>query len=358
MVLSDLAETATGVAVGRATSIDGWYPAPRVLSTGGSGSTVLSCNLTSGSPTVAIVTGLTTTVPLIGATVTGTAIPSLTTVAASPPPSLTQFTMSANATNNESAESVTVGGMSGYGPVNLTCTSTLSSGSPTVTLVTPPYLGAIPAAGALITGTAIPANTTILASPAPTTSSYTMSANASSNETAETVSISEWTSVSRCVSTFVTDDLGNPLSAADMDALQAWLQGYREAAFLAFVQGPSTTVIYVSAEIAVLPNYDTSNTITQVQSALLAWLNPASWGNPSGAATGSVSWLNSQQGFSVVRFNSVIGVIESVPGVQYAVNGQVFLGTTASPVTTADLTLSGPAPLASSTSESIVITAT
>lgn len=358
MVLSLLCVLQTGITVGRATSIDGWYPAPRALSTGGAGSTVLSCTTTNSSTTVAINTTLTTTVPQIGATVTGTDIPASTTVAASPAPTLTSFTLS-NAATGGATSSLTIGAMSGYGPTSLTCTATMSSGSANVTLVTPPYAGAIPAVGASITGTAIPANTTILASPAPTATSFTMSNNASNNETAETVTITEWTTIERCVTTFVTDANGNALSGATMDALATWLEGFREINFLVFVEPPNTTPIYVTAEIHCLPGYSSASVVSQVETALLAYLNPATWGNPTGQTTGATSWLNYTQGYSTVRFNSIIGVIENVPGVQYAVNGEVFIGTTASPSGTSDITLTGPAPLVTSdiTTPTIVITA-
>jgi hypothetical protein len=356
MVLSDLCEEATGIAVGRATSIDGWYPAPRVLSTGGSGSTVLSCNLVSGSPTVQIVTSLTNTVPLIGATVTGTGVLSSTTVAATPAPSLTSFTLSNNASNNETPTNVTVGGMAGFGPLSLTGTATLTSGSPTVTLVTPPYLGSIPAAGATITGTAIPANTTILASPAPTTTSFTMSANASGNETAETVTISEWTSVSRDVCTWVADSSGNALSAADMDALQTWLGTYREVGFLPWVMAPSYNTFYATFTVVILPNYDPTATVAACVSAITSTVNPAAWGNPTGVQNGTNGWLNEQQGFATIRYNTIIGLLQSTPGVAYVPDGEAGLaiGFTASPTGIVDLVMAGPAPLPISSSETVL----
>jgi hypothetical protein len=358
MILSLLAQEQAGVIAGRATSIDGWYPSPRALSTGGAGATVLNCTIVSTSTAVTINSGLgANQVPQIGATVTAASgIAAGTTVAPSPAPTPTSFTLSIAATAS-TTESVTVGGLSGYGPVQLTGTATLVSSSTSATLVTPPYLGAIPAAGATITGTAIPANATIAASPAPTATTFSLSAAATSNETAETVTISEWTNVSRCVTTFVTDALGNSLTASQMDSLATFLQNYRELNFLVFVEPPNTTTIYVTAEIHVLPGYSSAAVVTAVQNAVIAYLNPATWGNPTGATTGSSTWLNYVQGFSVVRFNSIIGIVESVAGVQYAVNGQVFLGTSASPGGTSDITLTGPAPLVTSTAATIVITA-
>lgn len=360
MVLSLLCQEATGITVGRATSIDGWYPAPRALSTGGAGSTALTCNLSNGSANVTITSTLTNQVPQIGATVTAASgIATGVTVAASPPPTTSSFTMSAVATANATAESVTVGGLSGYGPASLTATATLVSGSSAVTGVAAPYTGAIPAAGATITAASgVPANTTILGSPSATSTTFSMSANATKSVT-ETVTINEWTSVARCVTTFVTDQFGNALTATQMDALTTFLANYRELNFLVFVEPPSTTTIYVTAQIHCLPGYSPTAVVANVQAALVNYLSPATWGNPTGATTGSSSWLNYTQGYSTVRFNSIVGVIESVPGVQYAVNGQVFLGTSASPAGTSDVPLLGPAPLtyADLVIPSIVVTA-
>lgn len=267
--------------------------------------------------------------------------------------------MSAVATANATAESVTVGGLSGYGPASLTATATLVSGSSAVTGVAAPYTGAIPAAGATITAASgVPANTTILGSPSATSTTFSMSANATKSVT-ETVTINEWTSVARCVTTFVTDQFGNALTATQMDALTTFLANYRELNFLVFVEPPSTTTIYVTAQIHCLPGYSPTAVVANVQAALVNYLSPATWGNPTGATTGSSSWLNYTQGYSTVRFNSIVGVIESVPGVQYAVNGQVFLGTSASPAGTSDVPLLGPAPLtyADLVIPSIVVTA-
>ncbi|HLW94763.1 MAG TPA: baseplate J/gp47 family protein [Solirubrobacteraceae bacterium] len=249
---------------------------------------------------------------------------------------------------------ITVGratSIDGYYANSANCTANIANATATVTVVTPPFVGAIPAVGATVTGTHIPTNTTVLASPAPTTTSFTMSANATANATGETISISAWTNVAASVTTFVTDLLGNSLSGGDMTALSAWLEGFRENGLTAFVEPPSTTTIYVTAEIHVLPGFVDTAVVANVETALAAYLSPATWGNPTGG------WLNYTQGGSTVRFNSIVGVIENVPGVQYALSGQVFLGTTASPSGTSDIALSGPAPLAYADQTTITVTA-
>jgi hypothetical protein len=271
-VVSDLAVNATGVAVGRSTSIDGYYPQARSLSSGGTG------------------------------------------------------------------------------PAPLTGTATLASGSPTVTLVAPPYYGAAPFPGATVTGTAIPASTTVLASPVPSSTGFTMSGNATTAETGETIVVSAWQGVERCVTTFVTDAQGNALMPAQMDALQTWLDGYREESFLAFVEAPSYNEVYVSAQVHVTPAYvgAEANVEANVQSTVVNYLSPLTWGN--------ISWLNATSGFNVVRLNSLIAVAEGVQGVQYVVPGSLKLGFAASPTGTADITMTGPAPLPLTDPTTVTIT--
>lgn len=353
-VQSDVALAQTGIAVGRATSIDGFYPQPRSLSTGGSGSTVLSCTIASGSPTVTVVS-TTTQVATVGALVTGASITAGSYVLGSPAPTPGSFTLSSNAGAN-TTENLTLSSMDGYGPSSLVGLVTLSSGSPTAVITSGPYLGSIPFPGATVTGLGVPASTTVLASPAPTATGFTMSHNASGNETSTPLTISEWQSVSACVTTFCTDDSGLALSAVSMDTLSTWLQGFRELNFLAFVEAPTYSLVYVTAQVAILPGFIATNVVSDVQSALMAWLNPQTWGQPSINRGVTGTWLSSSSGYATVRFNSVIGIIEGVPGVQYAINGGVTLGLSPSPAGVSDLALGGPAPLATSSSASIVVT--
>jgi hypothetical protein len=348
---SNVAEDATGVAVGRATSLDLYYPDGRPLSTRGMNSpTTLTCTLTNGNATVYYV-GTGTQVPQIGATVTGTGAPALATILSATDAS---FVMSAPATASGS-ETLTVSAMSGYGPVHLTCAGTLTSGSAVVSVLGSPYYAAIPDAGARVTGAGVPNGTTVLASPAPTASSFTMSASASATETNETLSISSWTNVERCVTTFITDAAGNQESAANMDALQTWFGTLREVGFLPFVTAPSYNEIYVSTQVHVLPNYDAASVAANVQSALLSVLSPAAWGTAGGASTGTTVWLNRGAGFNLIRLNVLIGIVQGVPGVQYIPDNGLTLGFTASPSGTADLTMTGPAPLPLASSSTILV---
>jgi hypothetical protein len=348
-VQSDTAENATGVAVGRATTLDGYYPDGRLLSTGGNTSpSTLTCTITNGSPTI-YYAGSGTQVPEPGATVSGTGIPSGTTVAASPAPTDSSFTLSANATTS-GTETLTVSSLAGYGPQHLTCTANITNSSAAVTLATVPYKGMIPDVGARVTGAGIPNGTTVLASPAPTAAGFSMSANATATTSGETLTISSWTSVALAECTFVADANGDALTAADMDAELAWLETYRPQNYELNVTAPSYTTIYVTCLVKVLPNYDASSVQSSVQAALMNWLSSAVWGNPNAQAN---VWLNSGNGFNIVRYKEAIAVA-TVPGVAYV--DTLTLGTAPSPGGTSDITMPGPAPLPLSTESTIVVT--
>lgn len=280
MLLSDIAQQATSVKVGRATSIDGYYPAPRSL------------------------------------------------------------------------------GIGGTGPASLTASASLTNGSPTITslVVDQTARGAIPAVGATVTGTGVPSSTTVLASPAPTSSGFTMSHNATTTGT-ETLTISAWTSVPLANTSFVTDASGQAFTAAELDTLQAYLQGKQAQNWLTYVVSPSYTTIYVTGQVHPLPGYDPDSVAASAAQAAANYLNPATWG--AATFTQTSGWLNSVDGFNVVRFYKLLGVIEATTGVDYVPTGGLAIGTSPSPAGTSDLILLGPAPLPLSdlNTPTIVITA-
>lgn len=353
---SDMCAAATGVVVGRATAIDEHYPTARALSTGGATGAAESCALTSGSPTVTFSTPLTAQAPEVGAAVTGTGVSAGATVAAVPAPSNMGFTLSADATVT-GTETLTFSVLTGYGPTDLTCTVSFSSAATAITITAAPYGSGIPAVGAAVVGTGIPAGVTVAASPAPSDTGFSITGGTTTAaETGETVTISAWEGIPRCVTAFVTDSSGEALSVADMDALQTWLAGYREVGFLPFVTAPDYTAVYVTATIHVLPGYTAGSVVANAQAAILAYLSPATWGNPGAGSTGSAQWLNS--GFNVVRVNSLIGIIEGVPGVAYVPAGGLNLGFSPSPSGTSDLTLPGSAaPLPQASTSTVMVLA-
>jgi hypothetical protein len=312
------------------------------------------CAITSGSATVTFQTALVQQAPEVGAAVTGTGIPSGTTVAAVPAPSAVGFTLSTPASSSATS-SLTIAALTGYLPAYLTGTASFSSGATALTITAGPYVGAIPTVGVAVYGANIPAGATVVASPAPTSTTFSISTGTTAASSGETVTVAGWTSVERCVTSFVTDVNGDALSAASMDALQTWLQSYREVSFDPFVEPPSYSTIYVTCQVSVLPGYDPSSAAAGVQAAIISYLSPATWGNPGSVSTGQSTWLNSGNGFNIVRFNSLIGVAESVPAVAYVPNGGLQLGFTASPSGTVDLLMPGPAPLPQSSTSTVLV---
>src|SRR5580704_3993519 len=139
-----------------------------------------------------------------------------------------------------------------------------------------------------------------------------------------------------CVTTWVTTVAGEALSTPEMEALQAWVRKYLAFGFLAFVRAPAYEKIYVTAAIHVEARYNSEVVIGTVKAALEALINKKTWGNPERQ---SGVWLNEKK----VRYNSILGAIEAVPGVGYVFPGAegLRLGTTASPTETNDITLSG-----------------
>jgi Baseplate J-like protein len=162
--------------------------------------------------------------------------------------------------------------------------------------------------------------------------------------------------VERCVTTFVTDPEGHALSTPHMETLQAWLRTFREVNFLAFIAAPTYHQVYVTAKIHVLPAYNAEAVVANVKSALEATVNPKVFGNPEGSTTGSNQWINERPG--KLRYNVILGIIESTPGVAYVFPGAegLKIGTSASPTETSDISLSGPAPLPELPGSHIVIT--
>jgi hypothetical protein len=279
IVVSPLAVNQTGVAVGRATAIAGYWPVARTLSTGGTG------------------------------------------------------------------------------PAPLTLTGSLTSGSPTVTVSAEPYFGAIPYPGSSVTGTGVAGSTTVAPSPAPTSASFTMSANATAPESAETITVGAFSNVGGAITVFVTDVAGNALTNTAMDTLETWLtDNYLLQGVYCYIEPPSYNAVYVTAQVHPLPGFDATAVASSVQSTLIGYLNPGTWGNPGSASTGSANWYNAAQGFNYVRYDKVIGVIQNVQGVDYLINGSLKLGFSASPTGTSDLLMTGPAPLPTSTTSTILVT--
>jgi hypothetical protein len=242
----------------------------------------------------------------------------------------------------------------GYNPGTTALTGTTTEHSTTLSEVSS-FTGLT--AGSELEGVAIPLHTTVI-SVNEGAKTLVMSVEASATHSKEAVNSIGSYGNERCVCTFVTDVQGKELSAEAMGALEGWLESHREIGFITPVREPSYSEVYCTVKCHILPAYEEASVIASVKSALEAYLNPSTWANPEHSSTGANAWLNRVQGFNIVRWNSLVGLIESVPGVGYVFPGSEGLktGFSASPSGTVDLTLYGPAPLAKTKAANLVVT--
>lgn len=273
-----------------------------------------------------------------------------------------QFVISPSAVN---ATGITVGrstAIDGFDPGVFAFAAT-THGTTSLTAVSS-FAGVTP--GSMIAGADIPAGTTVF-SINPSGSSLILTNAATGSHTAQAMTSTGSYGNQREVSVFVTDAEGNALggssttgtAGASALALQAWLESFREVNYIVNVLSPTYSTIYVTGQVKVLPGYDPGMTIANVQAALLAFLNPATWGIPPNSRGVNAQWLNSTDGFATVRYNALIGVMESVAGAQYVPSGSsgLAIGLSASPTGVVDIALPGPAPLVTATSATILVTA-
>jgi hypothetical protein len=250
--------------------------------------------------------------------------------------------------------------LEGFNPASATFTVSTTSGSPNLAITTSPGPLVTAVAGEAITGTGIPASTTVVSS---TTTQIVMSANATATATGIVATVPAAAPPvvggtlgnQRTDGVFVTDTLGNALSAAAMTSIANWLAGFREVNFVVTVNSPWYQAVYSNITVHVLPGFTASQVTTAVQTAVINYLSPATWGNPQiTGATAVPQWINA--GFNTVRVNSLVGVVENVTGVQYVTSGGLTLGTSANPVGVVDLVLPGPVPLPTANTSTITVT--
>jgi hypothetical protein len=122
----------------------------------------------------------------------------------------------------------------------------------------------------------------------------------------------------RMVAVFVTAADGTALDAGDKAAILDYLQARRELNFVVTVNDPSYNAITVTYTVKLYPGFDESATLVAINSALDAFLSPLTWGT-QGQTVADIGTLNLSDwsNETVVRWNKVVGVIESVSGVDY-----------------------------------------
>lgn len=144
------------------------------------------------------------------------------------------------------------------------------------------------------------------------------------------------TNVERMVTVFVHDEIGNALSNTVKTAVQVFLDAMREVNFVVNVLDPTYTSIDVT--YIVHPRTDAPSTlIADINTAIAAYLNPATWGM---SLDGDVhEWEN----VDTVRYLELAQVINAVQGVDYIVS--LDFGRTGGTIDKTDKKLAGPAGL-------------
>ena len=141
----------------------------------------------------------------------------------------------------------------------------------------------------------------------------------------------------RMITVALVDEAGNPVSAPIKAAVDALLQAEREVNFVVTIVDPTINLINVTTTYKVQPGQLPADVDAAVTAALQNYLNPANWGRES---ADEASWVQ----VNTVRYLELATVINNVPGVDYITSLTFALNPLA--LGTADVTLSGVAPLA------------
>jgi hypothetical protein len=140
----------------------------------------------------------------------------------------------------------------------------------------------------------------------------------------------------RTITIAAVDENGNAVSTAVKNAIDADLQARREVNFLVFVTDPTYTTIAVTYRVQALSSYTIALVKSEVDASLAGYLNPGTWGIAEGD---SRSWISR----NIVRYLEIAQVINDVRGVDYIVS--LTIGVQGGAMSTADVTLTGVAPL-------------
>jgi hypothetical protein len=141
----------------------------------------------------------------------------------------------------------------------------------------------------------------------------------------------------RMLAVAVVDEDGEVVSSDGKDAVDVLLQAMREVNFVFNVIDPTYTTIDVDVAATALPGFDTSTVEAAIDETISDLLLPANWGR--GQELQSAFWRLQD----TVRRNELIAVANRVEGVDYV--SALTLAIHGDSLATADVTLSGPAPL-------------
>jgi uncharacterized phage protein gp47/JayE len=141
----------------------------------------------------------------------------------------------------------------------------------------------------------------------------------------------------RTITIAMMDEAGNPVSAPVKAAVDADLQARREVNFLIYEIDPTTSLIDVTYVIHIATTYEASDVIARVNSALSAYLNPATWGSPPDGDPRD--WSN----ITTIRYLELAQVINNVSGVDYIIS--LNFGISGGAMAGTDVNLPGVAPV-------------
>lgn len=140
------------------------------------------------------------------------------------------------------------------------------------------------------------------------------------------------TPVERCVTVAVVGADGQPVGDAVRQDVANELDALREVNFLVYVIDPTYTNVAVTFSATVYAGYDAQGVIDQAEADVAAYLSPANFGVPPFGD--QPAWINDTK----VRYLEVAEIVNRTEGLWYIVDLKLNGGT-------ADVTLTGPAPL-------------
>lgn len=234
----------------------------------------------------------------------------------------------------------------GFNPGATSFTANTAASSSTLSGITS-FTGISPASGgspgSVITGSGIPANTTVVTT---NTGAGTLVMLNAATASATGVNLTSTGSYGneRTVTVFVTDADGDALNSDTLAATESWLESLREINFIVNVLSPTYIPIYVTCSVHPITGYSSSTVQDGIQANLVSFLSPANWGLPASSGFG---WFN----YPTIYASKLLATVQGTAGVDYVEN--LKFGLAASPTNAADLTLYSAAPLPQATTTTI-----
>lgn len=140
----------------------------------------------------------------------------------------------------------------------------------------------------------------------------------------------------RMVTVFVSDASGNDPGSTVRTNLATYLESLRESTFIVNVSFAEHVEVNVTYSVVASPGFDHTDLMNDINAALTAFLDPATWGTPT--LGDSPAWINTTK----VYFFAIASIIQDTVGVSHLVS--LLIANAASDM---DLTASGgPVPLA------------